>query len=218
MHGVLGSWSVWGQHNSTDAVDVTIGERATLPPPVAPFGSPTRAAAGIGVVPRWLRIRDVTDVVGGMSPSLRITWGILDSRPAPFSDDVLAHVRSIDPACTCISISWSPPTLVTPRVLVAPHPKTPRTLSNELPNQLTVSSEDTDRLQSILQYLLQTIAAVRCCLGLSSLSHPQYYERVPDNHMEFTALGFPLPHDLFPSDFPNRLLGRSWRPFAWRLD
>ena len=61
---VLQSWSVWSQPNSTHAVDVTIGEQATLPAPVAAFGSPTRAASGF-LVPRWLRIRDV---VGGVAP------------------------------------------------------------------------------------------------------------------------------------------------------
>lgn len=212
---VLKSWSVWEQHNSMCAVDVTIGERATLPAPVAAFGSPTRPSAGIGVVPRWLRIRDVTVCEG----RVRITWGTLDSRPAPFSDDVITRVCSIDATCTVASNSWNPPTLVTPRVLVAPNPKTKRTLSNELPNQLTVSCANSEALQSVLQYLIQTLAGARCCTGLSSTAHPQYYLRVPTNCMEFTALGFPYPHDLFPTDFTNStntLIVAQWEPL-WAL-
>ena len=210
---VLQSWSVWEQHNDMCAVDVTIGERATLPAPVAAFGSPTRPSGGIGVVPRWLRIREVRE------GKVRITWGTLDSRPAPFSEDVIARVRSIDATCTVACKSWNPPTLVTPRVLVAPNPKTERTLSNELPNQLTVSCANSEALQTVLQYLLQTLAGARCCTGLSSTSHPQYYLRVPNNCMEFTALGFPLPHDLFPSDFTNSTHTRivaQWEPL-WAL-
>jgi len=72
-------------------IDVTIKANAELPTPPAsafPGGSPTRAA-NMTLPIRWLRIRSSILPVS----SLDITYGIVGSRPSPFSEAVVDRVR-----------------------------------------------------------------------------------------------------------------------------
>ena len=166
-------------------IDVTFKANAELPTPPAsafPGGSPTRAA-NMTLPIRWLRIRSSILPVS----SLDITYGIVGSRPSPFSEAVVDRVRQLSASCTASRAPWLPSGLIAPPCEESVVVRTSVVYHTALVNKLTVSTADPASIQAVLVYLLHVAAYSQCCEGVSSTRYDRFYQSVATSAAPVTS-------------------------------